>query len=213
MSRPGICCAGSAAILRKAISSASPCRRAGRHALHSRGESAAAGFRLDAAADARARAALRHLPRMTLEFGAPWSRSLKRASTVSTCLLALIAVVGTFGLPARLWPTRALLIALPVLVLAIALVNMVSGYALSSTELEVRRPLWSNSFPLAELQAVNADPLAFKGALRLFGNGGLFAFTGYFWITPARLVSRVRNRSGARGGSAVCQAHHPHHAR
>ena len=118
---------------------------------------------------------------MTLECGAPWSRSLKTASTVSTGLLALIAAVGTFSLPARLWPAHALMIALPVMVLAIAFVNMVSGYALSSTELEVRRPLWSNSFSLAELLAVNGDPQAFKGALRLFGNGGLFSFTGYFW--------------------------------
>ena len=118
---------------------------------------------------------------MRLEFGAPWSRALKRVSVVSIGLLVLIAVVGTFALPAQLWATRVLIIALPVAVLAIAFVGIVSGYALSASDLEVRRPLWSNSFPLAELRAVNGDPQAFKGALRLFGNGGLFSFTGYFW--------------------------------
>jgi hypothetical protein len=118
---------------------------------------------------------------MTLEFGAPWSRSLKTASIVCIVLLALIAAVGTFGLPARLGPARLVMIALPVTVLAIGLVSVVSGYGLSASELEVRRPLWSHSFPLTELIAVNGDPQAFKGALRLFGNGGLFSFTGYFW--------------------------------
>jgi hypothetical protein len=118
---------------------------------------------------------------MRLEFGAPWSRSLKTASIVSIILLALIAVVGTLGLPARLWPARVLMVALPATALAIGFVSVVSGYALSASELEVRRPLWSNSFPLTELLAVEGDPQAFKGALRLFGNGGLFSFTGYFW--------------------------------
>lgn len=118
---------------------------------------------------------------MTLEFRAPWSRSLKTASTVSIVLLALIAVAGTFGLPPRLWPARVLMIALPVIVLAIAYPSIVSGYALSTSALEVRRPFWSNTFALAELAAVAGDPEAFRGALRLFGNGGLFSFTGLFW--------------------------------
>jgi hypothetical protein len=118
---------------------------------------------------------------MALEFGAPWSRSLKTASIISLALLALIAAIGLLGLPARVLPARILMIAVPVGVLAIAFLSIVSGYSLSASELQVQRPLWNNSFALAELVEVTGDAQAFKGALCLFGNGGLFSFTGYFW--------------------------------
>lgn len=119
---------------------------------------------------------------MMLEFGAPWSRSLKTASTVSTLLLALIALAGLLWDPGPpIWPARALMIALPLAALAIAFLSIISGYALNTDVLQVRRPFSSTSFALNDLKSVSGDPDAFKGALRLFGNGGLFSFTGYFW--------------------------------
>jgi hypothetical protein len=119
---------------------------------------------------------------MMLEFGAPWSRSLKTASTVSTLLLALMALAGLFwGGSPQIWPARALMIALPLAGLLVGCLGIVSGYALSINALQVRRPFSSTAFALDDLQSVSGDPEAFKGALRLFGNGGLFSFTGYFW--------------------------------
>ena len=55
------------------------------------------------------------------------------------------------------------------------------GYTLTATQLAVQRPLWNTVFPLAQLSSVAGDAEVFRGALRLFGNGGIFSFTGFFW--------------------------------
>jgi Bacterial PH domain len=117
---------------------------------------------------------------MTLEFGAPWSRSLKTGSAVAVVILAGVATAGIL-MPGRLLLARCLMVGLPFVVLASAFLSMVSGYTLSAAALEVQRPLWSTTFPLADLLSVAGDSAAFAGALRLFGNGGIFSFTGFFW--------------------------------
>ena len=118
---------------------------------------------------------------MALEFGAPWSRSLKAASLIAVAMLAVLAAAGMFVMPARLLLVRCVMIGLPIVVLAIAFVSMVSGYTLTATQLEVERPLWNTVFPLAEFLSVAGDQEVFKGSVRLFGNGGIFSFTGFFW--------------------------------
>ena len=118
---------------------------------------------------------------MALEFGAPWSRSLKVASGVAVVMLAIVAAAGILVMPARMLLARALMIALPAGVLGIAFLGMVSGYTLTATQLAVKRPLWNTVFPLAQLSSVAGDVEVFRGALRLFGNGGIFSFTGFFW--------------------------------
>jgi hypothetical protein len=118
---------------------------------------------------------------MALEFGAPWSRSLKVASLLAVVMLTVVAAAGMFAMPAPLLLVRCGMIGLPIGILAINFLSMVSGYTLSATQLEVERPLWNTVFPLAQLVSVAGDQEVFKGSLRLFGNGGLFSFTGYFW--------------------------------
>ena len=118
---------------------------------------------------------------MALEFRAPWSRSLKRASRLALALLLGVSAAGVFLMPAPLPALRAFLIALPLLVLLSACLCMVRGYTLTATTLEVRRPLWRTRYALAGLVSVAGDPAALSGALRLFGNGGLFGFSGLFW--------------------------------
>jgi PH (Pleckstrin Homology) domain-containing protein len=118
---------------------------------------------------------------MTLEFGAPWSRSLKTASVLAGFLFVGMATAGILIMPTRLAAARFFLVGGPLVALASAFLTMVSGYTLTAAALEVRRPLWSTVFPLADLQSVAGDAKAFSGAFRLFGNGGLFSFTGFFW--------------------------------
>jgi hypothetical protein len=118
---------------------------------------------------------------MALEFGAPWSRSLKAGSVFAVVMLASVAGAGIFVMPARMLLARCMMVGVPVSVLAIAFLSIVSGYTLTATQLEIERPLWSTVFPLAQLLSVAGDAEVFKGSLRLFGNGGIFSFTGLFW--------------------------------
>ena len=118
---------------------------------------------------------------MALEFRAPWSRSLKAASLFAVVMLALVAAAGMFVMPARLLLARCVMIGLPIIVLAIAFLGIVSGYTLTAAQLEIERPLWNTAFPLAQLLSVAGDQDVFKGSVRLFGNGGIFSFTGFFW--------------------------------
>jgi Bacterial PH domain len=118
---------------------------------------------------------------MALEFRAPWSRSLKTATRITVCILLGTAALGILVVPARMPLVRCLIAALPAAVLLGALLFRVSGYTLTATTLEVRRPLWTSSFALADLLSVAGDAEALQGALRVFGNGGLFSFSGIFW--------------------------------
>jgi len=63
----------------------------------------------------------------------------------------------------------------------ISLLFAIRGYDLEPADLLVRRPLWSNRLPLRDLRVAWAGPEAMKGSIRLFGNGGLFSFSGLFY--------------------------------
>jgi hypothetical protein len=144
---------------------------------------------------------------MALEFAAPWSRALKTASALAVVVLAGIAAAAILVVPARLLLTRSVMLGVPLGALALALLNRVSGYTLTATHLQVRRPFWSTTFALAQLLSVAGDAEVFKGSVRLFGNGGLFSITGFFWkrrlgcyrafaTDPARaVVLRFRTRT------------------
>jgi hypothetical protein len=118
---------------------------------------------------------------MALEFGAPWSRSLKRASGFALIVLMAVAAAGFLIVPARMLPVRCALVAVPACILALAFLSIVSGYVLTATQLEVERPFWNTAFPLAQLVSVAGDADVLTGSVRLLGNGGIFSFTGFFW--------------------------------
>ncbi|MGV3753832.1 MAG: PH domain-containing protein [Verrucomicrobiota bacterium] len=68
------------------------------------------------------------------------------------------------------------------LIWLITLLYTVRGYRLEKGQLFVHRLLWETPVPLDGLQSaqvINSNVI--KGSLRLFGNGGLFAFCGWFW--------------------------------
>ncbi|MET0987929.1 MAG: PH domain-containing protein [Steroidobacteraceae bacterium] len=74
-----------------------------------------------------------------------------------------------------------MLLIVPVIVAATALPFMVRGYVLTDVEVIVRRFGFTTHLPLAGLKSVTGDNDAMRSSLRLFGNGGLFSFTGEFW--------------------------------
>ena len=114
---------------------------------------------------------------------APWSRNLKLMSVFGTVVLLVVGVSAYRAIPrvSGIAHTlgRGIALAL-VLSLLGSFLFAVTGYAIDETGLHVERPLFATRVPLRGLQRVWSDPHACQGSLRLFGNGGLFSFTGLF---------------------------------
>ena len=113
---------------------------------------------------------------MSTSFKANWGRPLILISTAATLICLGVAVFswqrGHHGF-LRFW--------LPLLLPFSALPFMVRGYRIAPGALMVRRLFWETEIALAGLASAEPDPEIMKGCLRLFGNGGLFSFSGWFW--------------------------------
>ena len=118
----------------------------------------------------------------TLQFRAPWSGTLQTISIVTAGILVLAAVVATILVTTGLARSRAsVMIALPPLLLAAALLYRVRGYTLTDDAILVRRLVGDFRLPLAGLLSVSGDVDAMRGSVRLLGNWGLFSITGRHW--------------------------------
>jgi Bacterial PH domain len=128
-------------------------------------------------------------PQIVAEFAAPWSRSLSAVTATAVAVLLLVILLGLLTGPRQLLLWRVAMIGVPLAVLLGSLPFMVRGYVLTDTHLEVRRLGWRSLLPLAGLVAVTGEPEGLRGSLRLFGNGGLFGISGWFWN---RRIGRFR---------------------
>jgi hypothetical protein len=116
-----------------------------------------------------------------IEFRAPWSRTLRTTTAISSALLLSMSVAGLLiQSHAPIYVSLALTI-LPLAILLSALPFMVRGYVLSQNLLLVKRLGWATRLPLEDLKSVGGKADAMHGSWRLFGNSGLFSFTGRFW--------------------------------
>jgi hypothetical protein len=127
-----------------------------------------------------------------VSFKAPWGAPLvvMTAAYAVICLLVplpgvMIGLGGNSTL--RAWglsmvPTWAgwLLVAVPLLTLALSAAFMVRGYVLTDGLLCIKRLGWVSRLDLSRLTSATVDPDALERSLRLFGNGGFFSFTGWF---------------------------------
>ena len=116
------------------------------------------------------------------QYAAPWGKLLFGVTVfaVAICVGVSIAVTIAARAEGEFATAVKLAILLPIIVVAISALFMVRGYAVTADEILVRRPLWSTRFERARLQSAAIDPEALRGSIRLFGNGGLFSFTGVF---------------------------------
>jgi hypothetical protein len=101
-------------------------------------------------------------------------------SVSATLLCAGIAALMHFKVapevPGGQW------LALPLLALpALCLPFLVRGYRVDGSSLWVQRLFHANRIDLRGLRSVELRAKAFAGAIRTFGNGGLFSFTGRYW--------------------------------
>jgi hypothetical protein len=106
-------------------------------------------------------------------YNAPWDRLLTGASIGFIAVLAGVAVV----LALTLAPWLAIL---PLAILLASALFAVRGFRIESGSVVVERLLWSSTLPLQGLRAARADRDAFRQSARTFGNGGAFAFTGWY---------------------------------
>ncbi len=121
---------------------------------------------------------------MPLHFqAAPWPAGLKLTSTLGTLLIAGIAYAAYRAIPAPSGFTHyfgfGIALVLPA-ILVFSLLFAVTGYAVDSNDLYIQRPLWRTRLPLDGLSRFWLEPAACKGSMRIFGNGGLFSFTGLY---------------------------------
>lgn len=116
----------------------------------------------------------------TVHFRAPWGALLTATSLASAALLAGLAILCHSTLPPTLEFARFAAGVLPLLVVLGCVPFMVRGYVLTERELIIQRLGWTNRWPLAGLTLAEVDPDALKKSLRLWGNGGLFSFSGWF---------------------------------
>ncbi len=109
-------------------------------------------------------------------YPASWSKLLIVTSVLAVlaCALAIAAVLVFV-------PGWGRLFALPVIAAVLGGVPfMVRGYALDGSTLWVQRPFWNTRVPLDDLREVRLEPKLLWRSIRIFGNGGLFSFTGLF---------------------------------
>jgi len=125
----------------------------------------------------------------SIEFRAPWSRGLRKISIASSVLLALATLTALLAWRYTGVDAALLAIVLPPVILIVSALCMVKGYVLTNEAIVVKRLGWETRLPLAGLQAVAGDNEAMDRSLRLFGNGGLLSYTGYFWN---RKIGRYR---------------------
>jgi hypothetical protein len=121
---------------------------------------------------------------MIREFkAAPWPLSLKVVSCLGSLLvggvtIGAIRVIPPFGFAHRFGIGVACIP--PALILG-SLLFVVRSYRIEGGHLSIRRLFWTTTIPLLGIHELLIDPLAIKGALRIFGNGGMFGFTGLYW--------------------------------
>lgn len=114
---------------------------------------------------------------------APWPTALKVISALGTIVLAGAAYVAYRAIPTPTGFTHGFGLGIALLmpaIVAVSLLFVVRGYAVEGGDLCVERLFWSTRISLQGLSRAWPEPAACKGSLRIFGNGGLFAFTGLY---------------------------------
>lgn len=115
-----------------------------------------------------------------ITFRAPWSRQLKWLTALATAILLGMPFLLLAKAPATESRLYDIAILLPPAIFVLSALFAIRGYQVDRDSLLILRPAWHTRIPLQGLTAVEVDPEAMRGSVRLFGNGGLFGFIGLF---------------------------------
>lgn len=116
---------------------------------------------------------------------APWSTLLRAATLLGAGILVAVGIGAAMAIPrdtrVPFAETFGVFVALvPPAIAALSVLFVVRGFEVDRHVLRVRRLLWWTTVPLTGLVRVAVDPALVKGSVRVFGNGGLFSFTGRY---------------------------------
>jgi hypothetical protein len=115
---------------------------------------------------------------------ATWPKPLKVVSTLGTLVTLGVGYAAYHVIPAPNGFTHQFglgIALLPIAILVASLFFIVRGYAIEGTDLYVERLVSSTRISLVGLSSVSFEPAACKDSIRVFGNGGLFSFSGLFY--------------------------------
>ena len=113
-------------------------------------------------------------------YDAPWGFSLKLLTITSSSILLGISIVSLYYYAdnGEIWLFA--MVILPLVIMLSSAFFIIRGYEISNGKLFVRRLIWDTEISLDKLQAIEVNPHAMKRSIRIFGNGGLFCFSGLF---------------------------------
>jgi hypothetical protein len=115
-------------------------------------------------------------------FKAPWAKSLLIITSLTTLLMMVLILLGLFAGPgprsSPLW--LGAMVGLPLVLLVGTALYGIKGYVLQDQVLHVQHPGWTTSIDLQQLVSAEFDSEAMNNSIRLWGNGGVFSFTGRF---------------------------------
>jgi len=106
-------------------------------------------------------------------FRAPWGRELVVMSGIALLIIGVPTVMQ--------WYQGHVVIGSVLLaILVIPAMLTVRGYEVAPGELRIRRLCWDTPWPLDGLAGARLRPNVMAGSWRIWGNGGMFGFTGRF---------------------------------
>ncbi len=121
-------------------------------------------------------------------FKAPWGKFLIVMTSIALTILLGCVVTGFFGIIGiitirldeyyLLW--NLLMFGIPGITIISTLFLMIRKYEIQGSKLLIHRLGWKKVIDLSNIETVKADPKAVNSSIRLFGNGGLFAFSGIY---------------------------------
>jgi Bacterial PH domain len=117
----------------------------------------------------------------TIEFRAPWGRTVRVRTKVGLVIVAVIVLSAAFAPMDVPLAFRLAAIVVPLLIVAASLARTVRGYTLTEEAIIVQRGWGETRLPLAGLRSVTGEVDAMRGSMRLTGNDGFFSITGWFW--------------------------------
>lgn len=132
-------------------------------------------------------------------FRAPWGRELMVMSGI---------VLFTVGVPTIIQWSQGHVVIGSVLfaILVIPITLTVRGYEVAPRELRIRRLCWNTRWPLDGLAGARLRPNVMAGSWRIWGNGGMFAFSGHFsnaalgryraYVTDHKRTVVIESRNG-----------------